>query len=106
MPDLQGESTTSDQAQIISPTQAVSEPTTVSSPTVSPISEESKISKAVIKTNKGDITLTLFYDKAPNTVKNFAAKAKTGFYNNLTFHRVEDWVIQGGDPLGNGTGKR
>ncbi len=59
---------------------------------------------ATIKTSKGDIVLTLDGKDAPNTVKNFIIKAKSGFYNNLTFHRVEDWVIQGGDPLGNGTG--
>lgn len=103
MPDLKGESTSSDQTQVLTPTQVVSEPS-VNSPTVSPTPEENKISKAVIKTSKGDITLTLFSDKAPNTVKNFSDKVKSGFYNNLTFHRVEDWVIQGGDPSGNGTG--
>ncbi len=59
---------------------------------------------ATIKTAKGDIILELYPKDAPNTVKNFVNKAKSGFYNNLTFHRVEDWVIQGGDPLGNGTG--
>ena len=59
---------------------------------------------AIIKTEKGDITLTLYPNDAPKTVANFVAKAKSGFYNNLVFHRVEDWVIQGGDPDGNGTG--
>lgn len=59
---------------------------------------------AIIQTTKGNITLTLRADKAPNTVINFINKAETGFYKNLIFHRVEDWVIQGGDPLGNGTG--
>jgi len=59
---------------------------------------------ATIRTTKGDITLVLRGDMAPNTVKTFISKAKSGFYNNLTFHRVEDWVIQGGDPNGNGTG--
>lgn len=59
---------------------------------------------AIIKTSKGDISLELYPDDAPNTVANFAGKAKSGFYNNLIFHRVEDWVIQGGDPLGSGTG--
>lgn len=59
---------------------------------------------AVIKTTKGDITITLFADVAPKTVANFAKKAESKFYDNLTFHRVEDWVIQGGDPVGNGTG--
>ncbi len=59
---------------------------------------------ATIKTSKGSIKLTLFGKDAPNTVKNFLNKAQSGFYNNLTFHRVEDWVIQGGDPKGNGTG--
>lgn len=59
---------------------------------------------AVIKTERGDISITLYLKEAPNTVNNFVQKAKSGFYNNLTFHRVEDWVLQGGDPDGNGTG--
>jgi cyclophilin family peptidyl-prolyl cis-trans isomerase len=59
---------------------------------------------AIIKTAKGDIVLSLFPNEAPKTVANFVSKAQSGYYNNLTFHRVEDWVIQGGDPLGNGTG--
>lgn len=59
---------------------------------------------ATIKTAKGDIILTLYGKDAPHTVQNFIDKAKSGFYNGLTFHRVEDWVIQGGDPQGNGTG--
>jgi cyclophilin family peptidyl-prolyl cis-trans isomerase len=59
---------------------------------------------ATIKTSKGNINLTLFGDQAPNTVKNFILKSDTGYYNGLTFHRVEDWVIQGGDPKGDGTG--
>lgn len=64
----------------------------------------SNIVTAVIKTVKGNIELTLYSEDAPNTVNNFIQKAKSGFYNNLIFHRVEDWVIQGGDPDGNGTG--
>lgn len=59
---------------------------------------------AVIKTSKGDITLVLYGQDAPYTVANFIKKAQDGYYNNLIFHRVEDWVIQGGDPLGTGTG--
>ena len=59
---------------------------------------------AVIKTERGNITITLYSKEALNTVANFVQKAKIGFYNNLIFHRVEDWVIQGGDPLSNGTG--
>lgn len=59
---------------------------------------------ATIKTSKGDITIKLYNTDAPNTVNNFVKKATSNFYNNLIFHRVEDWVIQGGDPLGNGTG--
>jgi peptidyl-prolyl cis-trans isomerase B (cyclophilin B) len=59
---------------------------------------------ATIKTSKGDIEVMLFGKDAPKTVKNFIDKSKSKFYNNLTFHRVEDWVVQGGDPKGNGTG--
>lgn len=60
--------------------------------------------QAAIMTNKGEILITLFTDLAPNTIKNFETKARSGFYKNLIFHRVEDWVIQGGDPKGDGSG--
>ena len=56
-------------------------------------------------TTKGDIRLKLFPDKAPLTVLNFVNLSKRGFYNGLTFHRViPNFMIQGGDPAGNGTG--
>jgi len=59
----------------------------------------------VIKTEKGDIKGVLYPDVAPNTVLNFVTLAREGFYDGLTFHRVEPgFVIQGGDPKGNGTG--
>lgn len=60
--------------------------------------------KATIETSRGKIVIQLDGEHAPKTVSNFVNKSKTGYYNNLTFHRVEDWVIQGGDPDGNGTG--
>ena len=61
--------------------------------------------KAVINTAKGDINLNLFPDKTPLTVLNFANLSSRGFYNGLTFHRViPDFMIQGGCPIGNGTG--
>ena len=55
--------------------------------------------------NYGEIKLELDGDTAPITVKNFVELAKSGFYNGLTFHRViSGFMIQGGDPNGNGTG--
>ena len=58
-----------------------------------------------IKTNKGDIHIKLFPDLTPITVANFVNLAQRGFYNGLKFHRViEDFMIQGGCPLGTGTG--
>ena len=60
---------------------------------------------AVLKTDKGDIRVKLFADKAPNTVNNFVFLARDGFYNGTTFHRViADFMAQGGDPTGTGTG--
>lgn len=59
---------------------------------------------AIVKTSKGNITLTLYGEDAPYAVANFIKKTKDGFYNNLIFHRVEGWVIQGGDPTGTGMG--
>ena len=59
----------------------------------------------VIKTNKGDINLTLFATKTPKTVANFIGLAKAGYYDGLKFHRViNDFMIQGGCPMGNGMG--
>lgn len=59
----------------------------------------------VIKTNKGDITVRLFADKAPKTVENFVTHAKNGYYDGQIFHRViKDFMIQGGDPTGTGMG--
>jgi len=52
----------------------------------------------------GSFSFTLRPDKAPQTVARFAQKARSGFYQGLTFHRVEDWVVQGGDPTGTGSG--
>jgi len=55
--------------------------------------------------NYGKITVELYYDKAPNTVKNFISLANKGFYDGLTFHRIiSGFMIQGGCPDGNGTG--
>lgn len=59
----------------------------------------------VITTNYGDIKIRLFPDIAPKAVENFKTHAKNGYYNGVTFHRViEDFMIQGGDPEGNGFG--
>jgi len=61
--------------------------------------------KATIKTSRGNINLDLFADKTPLTVANFINLSQKGFYNNLTFHRViSDFMIQGGCPIGTGTG--
>lgn len=60
---------------------------------------------ARISTKYGDIVIRLFPDTAPIAVSNFVYLAEGGYYNNLTFHRrVEGFVIQGGDPSGDGTG--
>lgn len=60
---------------------------------------------AVLETVKGIIKFELFEKEAPITASNFIELAKRGFYDGLVFHRVEPgFVIQGGDPLGNGTG--
>jgi cyclophilin family peptidyl-prolyl cis-trans isomerase len=52
----------------------------------------------------GSFTIALRPDKAVKTVANFVTKAKAGFYDGKTFHRVEEWVVQGGDPDGTGRG--
>jgi len=61
--------------------------------------------KFTIRTIKGDMKGEFFDSDAPRTVDNFVSLAKKGFYNGLTFHRViQDFVIQGGCPNGNGSG--
>jgi peptidyl-prolyl cis-trans isomerase B (cyclophilin B) len=61
--------------------------------------------KAIIETKNGKITIELFDKEAPGTVANFVKLIQEGFYNGLKFHRViPDFVVQGGDPSGNGTG--
>lgn len=60
---------------------------------------------ATLETDRGNVVIELYPNVAPKTVANFEKLSKDGFYNNLTFHRVEPgFVVQGGDPSGNGTG--
>ena len=69
-------------------------------------SEESmKDIRIIVKTDKGDIEGVLYPSKAPVTVANFLNLAKRGYYDGLKFHRViPDFMIQGGDPTGTGSG--
>jgi peptidyl-prolyl cis-trans isomerase B (cyclophilin B) len=63
------------------------------------------MTKAIMETDKGTITLELFDADAPNTVKNFVELAEKGFYDGLNFHRViPNFMVQGGCPQGTGTG--
>ncbi len=72
----------------------------ISSETVLP-----EIVEAVIHTELGDIKLKLYPDKAPLAVENFIVLARRGYYDGLTFHRTfDDFMIQSGDPKGDGTG--
>ncbi len=60
---------------------------------------------ATITTSKGDVTISFYNDDAPITVANFCTLAQNGFYDGVIFHRViKDFMIQGGDPTGTGTG--
>jgi peptidyl-prolyl cis-trans isomerase B (cyclophilin B) len=60
---------------------------------------------ATLHTNHGPIAIELFDDDAPKTVENFLKLARDGFYNGVIFHRViPDFMIQGGDPTGTGSG--
>ncbi len=61
--------------------------------------------KAIMHTEKGDMTIEFYHKDAPKTVENFIKLIEDGFYNGLTFHRViPDFVIQGGCPQGTGIG--
>ena len=66
---------------------------------------DTKSPKAIIEMDAGKITIELYEKDAPATVENFVKLAKRGFYDGLTFHRVvPGFVVQGGDPKGDGSG--
>jgi peptidyl-prolyl cis-trans isomerase B (cyclophilin B) len=72
---------------------------------IKPIEDEVKMKIAVIETDRGIIKAELNTEKAPITTKNFIELANSKFYDGLIFHRVEPgFVVQGGDPKGDGTG--
>ena len=67
--------------------------------------DATKTYTATLKTQKGDIVVELYADRAPRTVENFVNLARGGFYDGTTFHRViNGFMAQGGDPTGTGTG--
>lgn len=67
--------------------------------------DTSKRYLVVLATGRGEITMVLDPALAPVTVNNFVTQARAGFYDGLTFHRVvPGFVVQGGDPMGTGTG--
>jgi peptidyl-prolyl cis-trans isomerase B (cyclophilin B) len=69
------------------------------------LAEEAKTARARIATDKGEIVFTFYPDVAPQHSAAFIKLARAGFYDGLKFHRYEPgFVIQGGDPSGNGTG--
>lgn len=78
---------------------------TSSAPTPKMQINATKTYTATLTTSEGDITIELFTDKIPITVNNFVSLAKKNFYDNTIFHRViSGFMIQGGDPKGDGTG--
>ena len=73
--------------------------------TMPPRAEVLKIRSAIVETSKGKICIELFPEEAPWHVTNFKYLADKNFYRNLTFHFAQrDYLVQGGDPLGNGRG--
>lgn len=66
--------------------------------------QEKKDYFVLLRTTSGLILMRIYYSMVPYTAGNFLNLVNRGFYDGLSFHRVEDWVIQGGDPNGNGTG--
>lgn len=80
-------------------------PTSTNMNSSTPSTKKENTNFVAIHTKDGEIVLKLYTDVAPKTVANFISKAESGFYKNLTFHRViPGFMAQGGDPLGNGTG--
>jgi peptidylprolyl isomerase domain and WD repeat-containing protein 1 len=68
-------------------------------------SNSKSVTKAILRTTKGDIHVQLFASQVPRTIENFVGHAKSGYYNEVIFHRViKGFMLQTGDPLGDGTG--
>lgn len=90
----------------IAPSAAPTAATNADPRNCSPVASGIAVKTASMELAKGGVVqMALRPDKAPNTVATFISKANAGFYNNLTFHRVVgDFVAQGGDPLGTGSG--
>jgi cyclophilin family peptidyl-prolyl cis-trans isomerase len=85
------------------PMDQTTQPSTNNSADSAPVAQDSYL--ATIDTSLGSFEVTLDHKAAPKTVENFVKLANQGFYNNLTFHRiVAGFMIQGGDPKGDGTG--
>ena len=92
----------SEEPEISEPTK-IKDMNTQSAPEMS--IDKNKTYTATLKSEKGDVVIALSADKTPVTVNNFVALARKGFYNNTVFHRViSGFMIQGGDPKGDGTG--
>ena len=94
-------------SQAIKARQLTTGKVTQNQPEMSPLPESEALKtrpQVSVSTSKGDFIIELRPDIAPKTVANFLSKFSQGYCNNLTWHRVEDWVVQGCDPAGNGTG--
>ena len=89
----------------VAPTAAPPAPVTPAEPATTTKPAEGDMTTITLVTDKGDIKLQLFDEDTPITAGSFLLLSEEGFYNGITFHRVEPgFVIQGGDPKGNGTG--
>ena len=94
-------------AETISPTPSleVSPPVSASPSSLASTAKKNRMHQITLQTNLGDITFETYDTDAPKAVDNFITLAKKEFYKNLIFHRViKGFMIQGGDPSGNGTG--
>ncbi|MCA9392057.1 peptidylprolyl isomerase [candidate division WWE3 bacterium] len=80
-------------------------PTPTPTPPIEMFLKQDQTYDAILHTTEGDIKIKLFQNEVPVAANNFAMLVRDGFYNGLTFHRVvEGFMIQGGDPNGDGTG--
>ena len=89
----------------VTPSSLPSPSASASVPPQSSAAKQNQMHQITLQTNLGDITFDTYDADAPKAVDNFVTLAKKGFYKNLIFHRViKGFMIQGGDPNGNGTG--